>query len=198
MKCNKCHSYKCRCKKVSLTTESLPCNTPKCKPRKRCLETISWNCVSIGDAGILLQDGTDTLYIKEGTSLSSFWLQYTMFNDITTRPCIMPGGQSMAVKDFDVIWDGNALLVQWEQVNNSNLLSGWTVDEYQIVITDGVNTITTTVSNTSSTVTIPPTAPITYTSGTKIDIYIKTVTQDTSTPPNISTCNTITKRITIP
>lgn len=195
MACKKCRQNKCRCKTLDLRSIPDPCSKPSCTPRRKCTEYINWNCVVIGDSGIILTNGSYTLYVPEGTSFDSFYQQQTLFAQCPT--CLLQGYPCMSVKWFDAYFDGNNIIVEWQDIDTSLLQTGWQIDTYIIEITDlSTNTVYTfNAAQGSQIYIVTPVGSMTFTSGNMFKIMVKVRTNDSLN--NIQICPSIVKQITI-
>jgi len=191
MACGKCKNKRCKCKDMDLQVLTPPC-TPPCNQKFQCYETIDWNCVIV-PIGVQLTD-TPTPYVTDANiSLSSLLQQQILL--ATNSNCIRKGNPSRATPWLYAHFNGSQILVQWQPVNNSDLLSGWSVQDYTINIfhVQTSSFVTYTVSPTQNSFLISPTGSMSFAPGNTYQIFLTTKTQNGS---STASCQSVTLVIT--
>lgn len=200
MACSKCHNSACKgncgCTKNVANTIPVPCqDLLKCPITRDCDGIIDFNCVVKTESGYIIPSSVNpslNWIIQQNTSLDSFIQQFLVFNNPTTQLCATTGNTSKIVPYFRTWKHSGAIIVSFLPVSNSELASGWSVSNYEIILEDLQ-------TNTIYTYTIPATGPYQYiitptgtmsfSSGNSFMIKVRTNTVNVSLTSSCETIN---------
>lgn len=204
MACSKCHKSSCNgrcgCRSNVANTIPVPCqDLLRCPITRDCDAIIDFNCVVKTESGYIIPSTTNpnqNWIIQQNTSLDGFVQQFLIFNNPTTQPCVLTGGTAKIVPYFRTWKHSGAIIVSFLPVDNSELASGWTVNNYTVEITDLQ-------TNNVYTYTVPATGPyqqiitpvgtMSFSSGNSFAIRVIT---NTINGTNTAACQTIQSYVT--